>query len=148
MDKQVTKTIIIKEKPSRVFQAWANFEDFPKFMQHFKSVTKTGDKTSHWVMEMPGGENLEWEAETTLSEENKRFAWSSKDRGDFTTSGQVTFTTLPEKEETQVTLIMQFSADRGTLPQSGALDRLDESLEEDLRNFKYYLENMTSRLPE
>jgi uncharacterized membrane protein len=71
MDKQVTQTIIIKEEPSRVFQTWANFENFPEFMQHITSVKKTGDKTSHWVMELPGGKNLEWEAETTLTEEKQ-----------------------------------------------------------------------------
>ncbi|HZD58768.1 MAG TPA: SRPBCC family protein [Anaerolineales bacterium] len=121
MQKQLTKKIIIKEKPSRVYQEWANFENFPTYMRHVTAVTKTGENTSQWVVQMPDGKNLKWEAETTLVEENKRIAWSSKDRGDFSTSGQATFTSLPAKDETQVTITMQFSADGDSILPSDAL---------------------------
>lgn len=147
MQKQVTKSIIVKGKPSDAFEVWSDFEKFPKFMKYIQSVTKTDEKTFHWVMEMPGGAQLEWEAEITTMEKDKRIGWSSKDVGDFKSSGQVTFTSLPEKDQTQVTVIMQFYAESGPMVAGEAMDNFDQILEEDLRNFKAYVEGMEDRLP-
>jgi uncharacterized membrane protein len=148
VQKLVTKTIIVKEKPSRVYHEGTKFEDFPEFMQHVSSVTKIGENAFRWIMETGNGEKIESAAEITLREENKRIAWSSKDQGDLSISGQATFTALPAKDETQVTVTTQFSVDEGWILEGRALDNFEHSLEEDLRNFKYHLEDMTSRLPE
>src|SRR4051812_38893676 len=93
MEGQQSKNIIVKCDLDTVYQHWADFERFPQFMRHIKSVSKTGDKTSHWVMDGPLGKTLEWDAETTLMDKNKRIAWNSTE-GDLKTSGQVTFTDL------------------------------------------------------
>ena len=65
-------------------------------MKYITSVHKTGDGLSHWVMEGPLGKKIEWDAEATRMEPNKRIAWNSCDQGDITTSGQVTFKELPK----------------------------------------------------
>jgi uncharacterized membrane protein len=147
MQKQVTKSIIVKGNPSRAFEVWTNFEDFPKFMKYIKSVTRTGANTSRWVVELPGAGQLEWEAETTMLEPGTRIGWNSKDRGDFTTSGQTTFTALPEKDQTQVTVTFQFSADIDEMLSGETLITFEQILEEDLRNYKAYVEGMHARLP-
>lgn len=147
MQKQVTKSIIVKGKPSEVYPVWENSEKFPEFMKYVKSVEKSGDGSSHWVMEIPGVGQVEWEAEITKSEVNKRIAWSSKDVGELKSSGQTTFTSLPEREQTQVTVTMQFFAESGPLADANSFDNLDQILEEDLRHFKAYVEGMEDRLP-
>ena len=43
MADQTTKTIIVGARVDDAYEAWANFENFPRFMKHVKSVTKTGD---------------------------------------------------------------------------------------------------------
>jgi uncharacterized membrane protein len=147
MAEQITRSIIIKSAPDRAYQMWENFENFPMFMRWIKSVQKTGNGTSHWKMDGPFGKTLEWEAETTLKEPNKRIGWSTKDKdGDITTSGQVTFNGLPN-HETEVTVMMQF------IPKAGAAGDLvaklfahpENKLEEDLNNFKNYVEGMQDR---
>lgn len=143
MSDQIAKTIIVKGDPAKVYDLWSDFENFPHFMKNIKYVRKTGAKTSHWVMAGPMGKELEWDAQITDVQENKRIAWSSTD-GDIKTSGQVTFNPLVHGE-TEVTVLLKFSPPGGPLGDAAArlLDNPDKKLEEDLRRFKRYVEMQT-----
>ncbi len=142
MAKQVTRTIVVKGKASEIYQIWANFENFPHFMKHIKQVTKTGERHSHWVMHGPLGKDISWDAETTRLDENTRIAWNSRDSGDITTSGQVTFAELPQGQ-TEVTVTMQYVPPAGKLGELVARVFSDPEgqLEEDLENFKHFAEH-------
>ena len=149
MDNQVTKTIIVEGDVTDVYDLWANFENFPHFMQNITSVQKTGENTSHWVMAGPLNTKLEWDAETTRMEENKRVGWNTKgDDGDVTTSGQVTFNSLPNNQ-TEVTVTLHYEPNKGGLA-GEVVDALfskpEEKLQEDLRNFKNFAENRFRRV--
>jgi len=135
---QVTRSIIVQGTPEQLFALWADFEVFPQFMQHLKSVTKTSDRMSHWEYEGPMGQTAEWDAQITTFEPGKRLAWNSTDGGDVKTSGQVTFESLPN-DQTQVTLQMQY-VPQGVLATLGAWFQSDSSIEQSLRQFKAYAE--------
>jgi len=139
-DSTSTKNIIVKAPLNEVYQAWANFENFPNFMRHIKSVTKTGDRTSHWVMEGPLNTQIEWDAETTRQEENKRIAWNSIN-GDIKTSGQVTFNALPDNQ-VEVTVMLKYVPPAGLAGEIVAelFGNPEGKLLEDLRNFKRDIE--------
>jgi uncharacterized membrane protein len=134
------KSIIVKAPLSQVYEAWADFETFPRFMQYIRSVAKTGDRHSRWLMEGPLHMRLEWEAETTRQEENKRIAWSSTS-GDIKTSGQVTFNALPDGQ-VEVTVVLKYVPPAGIAGDIFARFFNDPSalLETDLRNFKQFIE--------
>jgi uncharacterized membrane protein len=149
---RVTKSIIVKGDVSEIFNLWADFENFPYFMKFITSVTKIGDRVSHWVMEGPLGAKVEWVAEVTAIEPNKRIAWSTKDRadegeGDITTSGQVSFRELGHGD-TEVTVMLHYVPPAGKLGELVAkiFSNPDARLEEDLRNFKAYAEGMFERM--
>ena len=147
MAKQVTKSIIVKAPLPAVYTLWANFENFPRFMKYIKSVTVTGPQTSHWVMQGPMGVNIDWNAELTRQEDNKRIGWSSKDnKGVITTSGQVTFNSLPQGE-TEITVTVQYAVPAGKAGEAIAslFSNPEERLLEDLRNFKSVVEGMPHR---
>lgn len=147
MAKQVTKTIIVKADVADVYNIWSDFENFPHFMSHVKSVKKLGERTSEWTVSGPLGTSLTWNAEMTRDEENKRIAWSSKDKeGSVTTSGQVTFNSLPENE-TEVTVLLQYNPPAGKAGEVVArlFANPEEKLKEDLRNFKSFAEGMYDR---
>lgn len=149
MARQVTKSVIVEASPEHLYGLWNNFETFPNFMSNIKLVEYTGEKTTHWEMEGPLNTTLEWKAETTVQEENKRIAWNSKDKeGDVTTSGQVTFNGLP-KGQTEVTVTLQYEPNKAGLA-GDAVDALfgkpEERLEEDLRNFKQFAERHVRRV--
>lgn len=145
MTQQITKSIIVKGDINKIYDLWANFENFPRFMKSVKAVSKTGDKTSHWVVEGPAGMNVDWNAEMTRLEPNKRIAWNSKDKkGMLTTSGQVTFNSLPNNS-IEVTVTMQLTPPAGKVGEavSALLVNPEQRLTEDLRNFKSYVEKKT-----
>lgn len=138
------KSIIVKAPLREVYETWADFETFPRFMQHIRSVAKTDERHSRWLMEGPLHMRLEWEAETTRLEENKRIAWSST-QGDIKTSGQVTFNALPN-EQVEVTVMLKYVPPAGIAGDIFARFFNDPStlLETDLRNFKQYIEAQTT----
>ena len=145
MHEQINRNIIVKGELGDIYDLWANFENFPKFMKPVQSVEKTGDGISHWVVEGPFEQKLEWDAETTTLEQNKRIAWKSI-RGDIKTTGQVTFTELPN-QETQVALTLQYAPSENL---SRVIDiypfgDLEEQLLENLRSFKKYAEHQKQR---
>ena len=141
MPEQTTKSVIVGAPAAEVFAAWANFENFPHFMKHIRSVTRTGEKTTRWVADGPLGKDVEWEAETTRYEPNKRIAWHSMKDSPVTTSGQVTFNDLPNGQ-TEITVTLQYVAPGGAAGEKIAslLTNPEQMLEEDLRNFKAYVE--------
>jgi uncharacterized membrane protein len=146
MPEQVTRTIIVKAPVAQVYDIWANFENFPHFMKYITSVRRTGDGLSHWTMDGPLGKQIEWDAETTRMERNKRIAWNSRGSGDITTSGQVTFKELPQNE-TEIAVTLQYVPPAGALGEVVAKIFSDpaEQLEADLKNFKAYAEGLQER---
>lgn len=146
MSHEVSKTLIVKRPVAELFRLWADFENFPHFMENIHSVEKTGERTSHWVMQGPLGTKIEWDAETTRLEENKRIAWNSKDQSTLATSGQVTFNALPNNE-TEVTVLMHYEPPAGMAGDLVAkfFGNPEKRLEEDLNNFKSYAEGMVDR---
>lgn len=148
MANKITESIIVKGGPAALYNVWADFENLPDFMENIKSVEKVDDKTTHWVMEGPLDTTLEWVAETTAKEGNKRIAWSSKDReeNDLKTSGQVTFSELPNNE-TEVTVMLQYVPPAGLAGEVVAALFVNpaDQLKQDLRNFKRYVEAITTK---
>jgi uncharacterized membrane protein len=142
MSEQVTRSIIVGVDAATAFALWARFENFPAFMSHVRSVTRTGEDTSHWVAEGPMGKDVDWEARTTRVEPNKRIAWNSSPDSQVRTSGQVTFNEL-DPHQTEITVMMQYVAPAGSV--GGALAALVADpagkLEEDLLRFKHFAES-------
>lgn len=144
MAHQASKSIIVNRNVADVYEVWSNFENFPHFMQNIEAVTKTGAKTSHWVMNGPLGFKVEWDADTTTLEPNSRIAWNSRDNGDIKTSGQVTFNELSDNQ-TEVTVTLAYEPPAGIAGDLVAklFGNPEGKLEEDLRNFKTYLDKHT-----
>jgi uncharacterized membrane protein len=140
MANQTTRTVLVKGEAADVYAAWADLERFPTFLTQIKSVTRTGENTTHWVAKGPLGMDVEWDAETTRMEPGKRIAWNSMHGSDVRTSGQVTFNQLPNGL-TEVTVTFQHATDSVKGKAGQLLVGLDGILEEALRHFKGHVEN-------
>lgn len=143
MTEQVSKSVIVKSDVSTAYHVWSDFETFPYFMKYVSKVEKIGPRKSHWEVKGPLGMTVEWTAETTRLDPNTRIGWNTKaNDGTLTTSGEVVFTELPD-EQTQVTVTMNYTPPGGKLGEAVAQLFADpeKRLEEDLRNFKAYIEN-------
>lgn len=137
----ITRNIIVKASPEQVYRMWSNFEIFPLFMKHIKSITVLDARRSHWVMQGPLGTELEWDAEITRNEPNKRIAWRSSEESNMKTSGQVTFNPLSHGE-TEITAMIHYEPPGGAIGKAVAelFNDPENRLDEDLRNFKSVIE--------
>src|SRR5205814_600448 len=79
----------------------------PPSRKEIRAVEKRPDGSTHWVMDGPLGRTVEWDAETTLFEPNKRIGWHSREDSRVKTSGQVTFVELGTGQ-TQVNVTVQW----------------------------------------
>ena len=135
---QVTRSIIVRGSASEAFDLWADLEVFARLMPQLKSVTKTSERTSHWVYVGPMGKEVEWDDTLTLFESGQRLGWNSADGGDVKTSGQVTFDQLPDGQ-VQITLMLQY-VPQGALATVGSWFQSDTAVDEALLRFKEYAE--------
>jgi uncharacterized membrane protein len=112
-------------------------------MNNVKEVTKQDGegKISHWKVAGPFGMSVEFNAEMTMDEPNKRIAWNSRGDGTVTTSGQVTFTELGTNQ-TQVHVILNWEPPAGKVGETVAKLTSDPQAElvEDLGRFKEMIE--------
>jgi uncharacterized protein YndB with AHSA1/START domain len=129
-----------------VFDLYSDFESFPRWMKNVREVRRTGRRYTHWVADAPFGMDVEWEAETTRFEPNRRIAWRSV-RGDVEMEGEVAF-----QETRRGTTLMRVRV--GYEPPAGRLGSLfarlfgsnpDEQMEEELRNFARMAESLAER---
>ncbi len=146
MSQSITKSIIVKGSPSDLYSIWSNFEQFPSFMKHIQSIRMTDRDHSHWVMNGPLGYHFEWDAEVTRRDPDKRIAWRSIEQdsqSNMKTSGQVTFAELTDGE-TELTVTMLYVPPAGVVGEvvSTLFGDPDGQLEEDLRRFKTFAENL------
>ncbi len=138
----ITKTIKVKADVATAYNLWANFENFPHFMKFIERVTKLGPNMSKWEMQGPLGKTVEWTAETTRMEPNRRIAWNTKDSASMvTTSGEVVFTPLDDFQ-TDIKVTLKYDPPAGALGEAVAkiFSNPESRLEEDLKNFKNYVE--------
>ncbi len=139
------ETVIVDAPVSEVYNRWLEFDRFPDFMGNVKSVTKKGsDKLSHWVVKGPLNTSIEFDAELTTAEPNKRIAWNSRDSGDIKTTGQVTFTELGTGQ-TQIHVILNYDPPAGALGDVVAkiFSNPQTELEEDMERFKKLMNHTT-----
>lgn len=102
----VRRTALIQANPDNLYALWRNSEAAPAWQEQISSVTQTGPKTSHWVMQS-GDKTIEWDAEVLADEPGKRIAWQSIG-GDSDNAGEVTFEEAPAGRGTFVTVLQEF----------------------------------------
>lgn len=102
----VRTSALIKGDPRSLYGMWRNVEAAPLWQEQIMSVVRTGDTTSHWVMQTPDG-TLEWDSEIMADEPGKRIAWRSIG-GDSENAGEVVFEAAPGGRGAYVTVLQEF----------------------------------------
>lgn len=91
-------TVVVERPVSEVFEFCRDFENFPEVINGFLSVTDHQDGRSHWKVQAPRGEFIEWDALVTKYVPNSVIAWESKPGSPIQATGLMRFAPLSATE--------------------------------------------------
>jgi uncharacterized membrane protein len=115
----VQKTVAINAPAGEVFGFFTDWENWPKFMSHVRSVTASGARgavgeRTHWVVDGPAGTTVEWDAETTQFVPNETIAWRSVEGSAVQHAGALQFVSLADGT-TRVHVQMSYTPPAGAV---------------------------------
>jgi uncharacterized membrane protein len=102
----VRTSALVQASPEALYAMWHDVESAPQWQEAIEQVTRTGAKTSHWVMRSRE-KTIEWDSEVLADEHGKRIAWRSIG-GDSDNAGEVVFEPAPGGRGTLVTVLQEF----------------------------------------
>ncbi len=111
----VEESVTIMKPAAELYAFWRNLENLPKFMEHVKSVTTTGDKRSHWTVRGPMSFNVEWDAEIINDEPGTLIAWQSVGDAEISHAGSVRFLPIGDGELTELRVTMDYIPPAGRI---------------------------------
>ncbi len=135
------KTIHIDASPDTVYEQFANYENFPRFMSHVAEVRDLGRRRSHWCVKGPGGSRFEWNSVLTEQSRPNRLAWRSEANSEIPNSGSIQFER--HRGGTLVTVRMAYSPPAGALGHAFALllgSDPKSQMDEDLARMRDFIE--------
>src|SRR5918998_1247805 len=121
----------------RVFDLFSDFESFPRWMGGVRGVRRRGRRLTHWVAETALDIDVEWDAEITVFEPDRRVVWRSIG-GDVRADGEAVFSVTPDGT-TLVRVVLGYGTPGGRTGERVARffgRHPGRQLFEDLRRFK------------
>ena len=137
------RSITVDRPRAEVFGFWRDFTNFPRFMEHLKSVEMLDAKRSRWRATGPGGSTVEWESQLLEERDGELIAWRSTESSALYNAGTVRFDAAPGGSATVVTVQMEYAPPGGKV--GAAIAKLfrkepGQQIGDDLRRFKQVLE--------
>ncbi|MGH9834193.1 MAG: SRPBCC family protein [Blastocatellia bacterium] len=141
------RTINLDAPIERVFEFWANHDNFPHFLSNVREVRHVGDGRSQWTVFGPAGVPVKWNARITEFIPNKLIAWKSEPGSAIAHAGIVRLDANKDGS-TRATIKMSFHPQTGAVGQAVETifgDNPKREIEEGLRRVKAIIE--TGRAP-
>ena len=120
----------------KAYQAWTQFEEFPKFMHRVLEVKKEDQNKIHW-QEKIWFSTREWDGEITERRKNDRIAWKSVSGTQH--SGVISFHKL-DTNLTRVLVTLDFVPSGMLEKMASGMRFVKRAVEADLARFKAYVE--------
>jgi uncharacterized membrane protein len=142
-DVLVGRSVTIDKPRDQLYAFWRDFKNLPVFMHNVKSVAVVDQRRSHWVIDAPAGQKVEWDAEITRDEPGSLIAWRSLDGASVRNEGVVEFLDSPDGRGTVVRVTLTYDPPGGTVGKLIAKIFQKEpkvQARQDLRRFKQLME--------
>lgn len=107
------ESVIINRPREQLYAFWREQSNLATAMSHVERVDVLDAKRSHWVVTLPLGKQLEWNATITEERPNERLAWRSESDSELQNSGWVEFRDVGGA--TEVTVELAFEPPGGEL---------------------------------
>lgn len=137
----VERTVRIDAPPELVYDQFANYENFPRYMSNVVEVRDLGQRRSHWVVKGPAGTEYTWDAVLTEHDRPHRLAWETEPGSDIEQSGDIYLE--PFRNGTRATVRLSYRPPAGALGHAvAALTGTDpkRQLDQDLSRMKTLIE--------
>jgi uncharacterized membrane protein len=102
----VRTSALVQADADALYRKWRDVEAAPTWQEAISRVVRTGEKTSHWIMQA-GEKEIEWDSEILADVPGKRIAWHAIG-GDFDSAGEVIFEPAPGNRGTVLTVLQEF----------------------------------------
>lgn len=140
---RVQRRITINRSPQDLYNFWRDVTNAPRYMPFIETVTKTGERTSHWTAASPTGQTIEWNAEIVQEQAGHSISWHAHGSPITANAGKVSFEPATGERGTVVTLELDYLQFSGSLV--GSLGRIiahipEREALETLRRFKELME--------
>jgi uncharacterized membrane protein len=142
----VRTSLVVSRPRPEVYRVWRRFENWPMFMRHLENIDEIDAATSAWRLKLPGIGDIRWEVRLVRDEKNREISWHSVAGAPMECAGKVNFSDTPGNG-TRIDVLFSYRAPMGVIGER--LGRLltpvfKHKIEEDIRNFKRYVENTTT----
>ncbi|GAC1377405.1 MAG: hypothetical protein NVS2B12_38450 [Ktedonobacteraceae bacterium] len=105
---KVRRTVTINRHVADLYAFWHDVEKTPLYTPLVESVTRTGERTSHWVAKSLTGQMLEWNSELLEDRPDSLIAWHVHGKTLTGEAGKVSFKPAPAGRGTEVTLELDY----------------------------------------
>jgi uncharacterized membrane protein len=134
----------VEASADELYAIWRDVQSAPVWQEQITRVAKTGEATSHWVMQS-GDKTIEWDSEVLADEPGHRIAWRSIG-GESDNAGEVIFEVAPGGRGTMVTVLQEFRMGKLASAWETFVGRNPkQAVIENLRHFKAFAE--TGEIP-
>jgi uncharacterized membrane protein len=110
---RVDRSITINAGREVVYDFWRNLENLPQFMKHVRCIKETDEQHSHWIVEGPAGQTVEWDAEIINEIPGELLAWRSLPGALVNNAGSVRFEHATAGRGTKVSVSLTYKAPAG-----------------------------------
>ncbi|MEP6465678.1 MAG: SRPBCC family protein [Parafilimonas sp.] len=138
------RTCFIVRAPRKLaYNSWRNLERLPQFLKHIKKITVQDELHSRWMLKTSGKmPSIEWNAEIIDQEEGRELSWRSLPGSKIETAGKINF--ADTYGGTEITVLITYRPPAGYIGAAVASfvnSYLKKMIEQDLANFKRYIED-------
>jgi uncharacterized membrane protein len=98
------ESIMINRPREQLYRFWRQQSNLAKVMSHVERVDLLDSRRTHWVIALPLGKTLEWDAEITEDLPNERIAWRAEEHADLRNAGWIEFRDAPGGRGTEVSM--------------------------------------------
>ena len=139
----VGRSVTINRPRLELYDFWRDLRNLPLFMENIRSIALTDGNRSHWVVEAPGGRQVEWDSILTEDQPGSLLAWESVEGASVRNHGRIRFLDSTNGRGTIVTARIVYDPPGGNVGQ--LLAKMFEKephiqVRRDLRRFKQLME--------
>jgi uncharacterized membrane protein len=142
-DSVASTTLTIDRPRQDLYDFWRDLTNLPAFMENIERIDVVDARLSHWIVEAPAGQTVEWDSIITEDRPGQRIAWESTPQSAIHHSGSVQFRDSSAGRGTEVTATVIYDPPGGAIGKAVAKVFQREpaiQVRRELRRFKQLME--------